>query len=378
MQGIVQTAIPPNLEKYTPEYRLDQFREERTPENLERLRLATINYCPAYPGQERAFTIDSRRWFNTVSNLLALGRTDIEHYLEMWPMLFLNPRGKRLCGYLRSRCDWPHEETSKNRCKHKYTNVEEAVCPLCGAVRWLCRQPAQANGRCNKHGARVPYGRTNGRTRDLPADRASLIAAAINSPRTRDTFLAIMRDPDPLSVLPQIGTLTTRYIEVISQMDKLDPEAIERAVRDNIQAIIRAGQEEDYREVVSLGLDLMNLIDVGKDNRGRWRELTDLSAHIARLAEVERKNLTERQQMITFQEMAALQQQTIEMVQNAIRLAAGWIYAELTNEHSRQALTAEVVRVRMSSALSTVMREKDQDTMRQVAARVIDGDDQPV
>lgn len=319
------------------DFTTDEMKLTDVPHWLSKLEESVKRNFTPHPNQENAYKKDLLRWFEYMRMFLELGRLDgARDIMTFFPKMF-NPKGKQICGSVRSRCVMAGKNDPEIKCTHKFA-AGEYICPNCDSPRSLCRKSAQSNGRCGKSGLIKGHGGDNPKGALSPTfidGRDSLVRGKIfadqliSQPELQRMYIEALADPDYISLQPEIALGAARRAELLSQLDALDPQQIESEVTGHVSAMRGAVDDKKMLTVFYHADQIETLLTRGKDNRERWREISNIANQMARLADTERKRLVEAKKAVSINKMVRLQQETIRAVRNAVISGSEVVYNEI-------------------------------------------------
>ncbi len=284
-----------------------------TSEQADRLESLTSDQFTPYPGQDIAFRTDMKRFFV----LLRMGiegnhETSVTDLLETYVGLFpFSGRAKERCGALRSTCIMSTENN-----EHRFESADQLICPVCGTPRALCHKAPRSNGRCGSHG-----GRAASSTR---MSRGMIYREHITDPESVRAMEQIEQDAEAISLIPEIGLLTTRVTNLIDQIEQgVDAKSMLKQLQDISKRANNALSRDDPEKALAEIERAIYLFD----NRGRadrlWSEVLETVKVLGTQTDRERKRIAMEKQMIPIERAIRLQDETVEQIQIALGRASG-------------------------------------------------------
>lgn len=287
------------------------------------------HYKPHHLIGDRVHRKDMKRWFEFLRYFVGAGRQDgALDIMWFYPHIF-NPSGKTRCGAMRSRCSKAgvrRKDTYDGTCMYKFQQ-DEMICPKCDTPRTLCRKRPASNGRCSRSGGSIGHGGDTAIGALSPSfidgrnqfNRPNIFAKQLeHRPQLQRMFIEAMQDPNYLSLEPEIALIAARRGELLSELDAMDPAAIEASVSAAVKQMRAAIAKDKYESVVFYATEIENLLEGGRDNRDRWREMNSLAGQMARLADTERKRIVEAKKSVTVEEMILLRNETVKAIRTAV------------------------------------------------------------
>jgi hypothetical protein len=318
------------LMRYSPNHKADILFNALAEEDQDTLHalvddaeLATARYMAPSPDQEKYFRQDLLRYFGYMRAFIDIKRNDgVVGLLKQFDMLF-RPAGKTICGGALKHC-W--NTVDGNQCKTPYGNVDVVLCPACSAPRRLCQRKPVYNSRCKGHGGHSPSGilfRDNKKKGRINIYERNL------SGKLQRLYIEAVTDPDYLSVAPEIGALSIRFAELLSELGESDYTVISTRMQQGLRSLRKAVDDKDGEKILVAADKITETLKDVSTDRKRWDEMGLLSGRLGRLAETERKRIVEAQQMITVTEMYTMQQDMLENIRDSSSAAALFIYEKI-------------------------------------------------
>lgn len=314
---------------------------EMLPSLLDDLEKTLKRFFTPDPNQTYAFGTDMKRWFQYMRGFVEIDRLDGAKDLMTFYWKIFHRDGKKICGAVRSRC--VKAGTVKGACMNKL-GKDHLVCSECGLARTFCRKKPMPNGRCGKMGGVIGHGGNKPKGALAPSfidgrhslSRGSMFAKQMKKkPNLQRMYLEALNDPDYLSLVPEIALLSARRGQLLAALDVLDPQEIESEVRAHVRDMVKAIGKDNFDDATFHAVKIENLLETGKDNRDRWREMNHIAGQMARISDVERKRIVEARRSVPIEEMINLQNETIKAVRNAINSGAEVLYNDIMREHSK-------------------------------------------
>ena len=174
---------------------------------------------------------------------------------------------------------------------------------LCGAKTKRgtpCKNPGMENGRCRLHGGLTPRGPES---KNWKHGRYSKFIPAL---MTQD-YWAALNDSEINALQDEIALVEARLggllMELHAEEGKIsDPERAEKLISEIEQAYI-----QDDTSVLGLAIEqLRDYLSAEAHAKKTWREIYGLIETRRRLADTERRRITEAQKMITAEQAGAL------------------------------------------------------------------------
>ena len=287
------------------------------------------NYVPI-PPEVNTHKKDMLRWFEYMRYFIEEGRLDGTTEMMWFYSHIFNPKGKTRCGAIRSRCSKAgvrRPEVHDGTCMFKFQSPEK-ICPTCDTPRTFCRRRPLSNGRCGRSGRSPGHGgdtrigamsATYIDGRNQLAGRQNIFAKQLEKrPNLQRLYLEAMGDLDYLSLEPEIALNAVRRAELLAALDDLDPVALEAGVKAAVNNMHKAMGKEKYDSVIFYAEEIEKLLEGGRDNRDRWREMNSLAGQMTRLAETERKRLVEARKSVSAEEMLLLRNETVKAIRTAV------------------------------------------------------------
>lgn len=299
------------------------------------------NYKPALTTSEKVHSTDMKRWFEFMRYFVNAGRLDGANETMWFYSHMFNPTGKTLCGAMRSRCTRSgvrRKEVHDGTCMYKFQK-DEKICPKCDAPRTFCRKKPRSNGRCGRSGRSMGHGGDAAMGamspsfidgRHILAGRRNIFAKQLeHRPNLQKMFIEALQDPDYLSLEPEIGLIAARRGELLAELDALDPLAVEASVSSAVKNMRAAIAKDKYETVIFYAQEIENLLEGGRDNRDRWREMNNLAGQMARLADTERKRIVEARKSVSIEEMILLKNETVKTIRTAVIDGSEILYRDI-------------------------------------------------
>jgi hypothetical protein len=289
------------------------------------------SYIPQ-PPEVNVHKKDMFRWFEFMRHFVEIGRLDGANDIMWFYSHMFNTDGKTRCGSIRSRCSQANDGT----CIYKYQK-DEYVCPKCDTARSFCRRRPGSNGRCTRtgrsrgHGGDMAIGALSPSHidgRDQLSRRNIFAKQLEHRPKLQRMFIEALQDPNYLSLEPEIALIAMRRGELLADLDELDPATIEAGVEAAVKGMRTAITKEKYDSAIYHAQEIEDLLQGGRDNRARWREMNSLAGQMAKLADTERKRIVEARKMVTVEEMLLLRNETVKVIRTAVIDGAETIYRD--------------------------------------------------
>jgi len=122
----------------------------------------------------------------------------------------------------------------------------------------------------------------------------------------RDRFVEAQRNPDLLSLSPDIYLLDARLEEVVSRSGQGESGKLWRQAKQAFDDFAKAQADKDREGAIVALTKLGSFLRTGLADYAAWDEVKDLWRHRARLVESERKRLIESQHMMAVDVMLVL------------------------------------------------------------------------
>lgn len=174
-----------------------------------------------------------------------------------------------------------------------------------------CQAYAMANGRCRMHGGSSKVGITSGRfehgrySKHLPTRLAARYEEAA-------------QDSELLNLRHDIALVESRLVDVLGRVDSGESGRLWRDLHASWNAFKRAralGKTDEMAEALALH---EQLISRGVSDYAAWHEVGDLLERKRKLAESERKRLTEMEQMMTAEQAMVLLSAVVDTVRRHV------------------------------------------------------------
>jgi hypothetical protein len=371
LEELINPYDPIIQAKHLSEVLFEDLSDETIHNLLDELETSTARYSRPDPQRFHSFKTDISRYFSNCHTFVDKDmRVAVMEYLKLFDKVFGEP--KKICGLPRFSC---HD----SNCLANIPEPDMAFCPECGNYRALCKNKPTRNGRCSRviiHGGMNISGPLNGMLKRENFGRVSIYEQSLSGELQR-MYVEAVTDRNYLSVAPEMGALSSRMGELMSQIGDTDYLNVAASARQAVRRMRKALAEEDYFSVVDAASELDDLMTGVADDKRRWDEIASLTGRIGRLSETERKRLIEEQKMITIQEMYLLQQETLGNIRDAVGIVASEIMKAIKGKRN---IKEKDVRQLFLSTLHGIMKGNisvdyylpsgsDEDTV------IIDGDD---
>lgn len=299
------------------------------------------SYKPAPAIGEKVHRKDMKRWFEFMRYFIEEGRLDGALDIMWFYSQIFNPNGKTRCGAMRSRCSRAgvrRAEVHDGTCMYKFQKGEK-ICPKCDMPRTFCRKKPRSNGRCGRSGRSMGHGGDSavgplnpafidGRSARL--GRRNIFAKQLeHRPNLQKMYIEALQDPDYLSLEPEISLIAARRGELLAELDAIDPAALEASVSAAVKNMHAASAKEKYDSVIFYAEEIEKMLEGGRDNRDRWREMNNLAGQMARLADTERKRIVEARKSVTIEEMILLKNETVKTIRTAVIDGSDILYRDI-------------------------------------------------
>jgi hypothetical protein len=312
--------------------------EYRTAKEHIKTYLKLLDTFVPFEPHKGALNTDRNNWESITLGLVAEEEWEgVLYHLELAPRIF-REAGKVSCGSPRRTCY--HSGTSPERpvsgCTYRFNNIEDVVCPLCGAFRRMCSKGVDlASGRCPSHLG--PRG-INALIPKASGGRGSIYHAALTNERLKDTLARLMSDEDNLSMNAEIGIIGMRISDLMKQADQVDAVAVRREITHSVRGMVARATEvdmalEDLEEAVSQGntrnigrlvtearaaqryfnkssASLLKMTDDLRMSEKVWQEIPKLASTIAELSRTEQKRRLDAQRTVSVENVEMLVKQT--------------------------------------------------------------------
>lgn len=211
---------------------------------------------------------------------------------------------------------------------------------ICGAKNRQggpCKKhPVPGRNRCNLHGGKSPRGMQHPRSKHLRYSKDIIgrqLAQKYEEART---------DPELLSLRDEIALSQARIGELLNSVEfgeSLKAWQELRSAYDEFVLAHRAGNNAEASQQLSR---IGQIITRGNNQHQTWEEIWDTSGHKRRLAETERKRMSNMQQMMTYE-------QAMNMLTFVVSIMRRRVYQQLDNNAAEELLAT------ISSDLSRYM-----------------------
>lgn len=226
----------------------------------------------------------------------------------------ITPWMPELCLFLRSTCP----------CGGKFP-AGSTVCAECGRIRLLCR--AQA-AHCRAHNRRQMAATTM-------TTRAQRYATAMSSDSRRAlSFLEMMMDENPLTVVPELNALAARQEQLMETLGGMTymPDVAKRIsnqldkLRLEIDSVRVGGDGEvslpDASHIVRQVEGIVDLIDQLRDDASIWREFKSNAQVMEKMIQGQNKHAIAQQEMLSREQFRREKAALIAAVREAVMVAA--------------------------------------------------------
>lgn len=156
--------------------------------------------------------------------------------------------------------------------------------------------------RCRKHGGASPAGIASP---NLTTGEHSRYLTVLSG-KMRERFEQVQKNPDLLSLSPDIYMLDARMEEVVARSGQGESGKLWRQAKQAFDEFATAQAAKDREGSIVALTKLGSYLRAGLADYQAWDEVKDLWRHRARLVESERKRLIESQQMMTIDVMLVL------------------------------------------------------------------------
>lgn len=281
---------------------------EHVRELLDELERVLVRFHMPLSTQAKAFERDREAFFWMMRSFLDEGRLDgVRDNMQFYWALF-DATGKTLCGALRSRCRYANQREFPDRnCMHRFAGDSDrsVICPKCGAVRMLCRQNPKPNGYCHFHG-----GRKSRRGGDEDGEELFLRGDTIYGRQLtgdlRKHFRAFQKDPNFLSVLPEMNLLRANIADYAGKLNEFDPDVIKGGLAKSLDRLQDALDDHDHTQAYDALAEANAWLTQAQEGGRAGDKMEDSIMKLVRAAEAERRRVVDAKQMIPRQEAAAL------------------------------------------------------------------------
>lgn len=360
---------------------------EAAPALVDNLEHALKEHFKPHPNQTQSYYKDMVRWFEFMRFFIEEGRLDGANDIMWFYGHLFNPTGKTRCGVMRSRCTQAKNLDGGDACTYKFQKGQ-MICPICDTPRTLCRVEAASNGRCIRkgkaggHGGNAPLGAMSPAFidgRDQLSRRNIFVRQLEHRPKLQRMFIEALQDPNFLSLEPEIALIAMRRGELLADLDELDPATIEAGVEAAVKNMRIAVTKNKYDSVIYYATEIETLLEGGRDNRARWREMNSLAGQMARLADTERKRIVEARKMVTIEEMLLLRNETVKVIRTAVIAGSEKLYRKILwaqdTDHMDN-ITADKIRQIMINEIAERLRPLEEAERAEVIEMVQDEQDE--
>lgn len=194
----------------------------------------------------------------------------------------LTPWMPELCLNLRTGCD----------CGGKM-DTGDIECPSCGRVRMMCRATVEG---CRAHSRARNATPTNRMT-----TRAERYALAMSSDSRRAmSFLGMMTDENPLTMVPEIGAIASRQEQLMEMLGGIGyAPAVAKQIGRLSDKLLDEIETQDLDAVAASVKTLLALIDQLKNDAVIWDQFNSNAALMNKMVESQNKHAVAQQEMIS-------------------------------------------------------------------------------
>lgn len=194
----------------------------------------------------------------------------------------LTPWMPELCLNLRTGCD----------CGGKM-DTGDIECPSCGRVRMMCRATVEG---CRAHSRARNATPTNRMT-----TRAERYALAMSSDSRRAiSFLEMMTDENPLTMVPEIGAIASRQEQLMEMLGGIGyAPAVAKQIGRLSDKLLDEIETQDLDAVAASVKTLLALIDQLKNDAVIWDQFNSNAALMNKMVESQNKHAVAQQEMIS-------------------------------------------------------------------------------
>lgn len=293
---------------------------------IDRVEASLKKYFMVYPGQENAFRTDVEVFGMFARHYAEHGDVaGMESLLSAFPDMF-NVNGKQKCAALRSRCKTAGHDT-KDKCTHRFYG-KETTCPDCGEPRAFCQNSPEANGRCRYHGGLLAP--VNEDALMLPGnDRGLIYQNAFNSEKLSARFKAALKDPNYLSLAPEIALIGSRIAGLIEEVEEIDYNSIRSKIESELRKMEKSVVKGQLDDASIHAQNIIRAMNEDAAYRKSWESIAGLTSILRGLTETDRKRIVDAQRIITIEEMLQLRNRTMNLLIEAIDRSSRFIAGDM-------------------------------------------------
>ncbi len=158
---------------------------------------------------------------------------------------------------------------------------------------------------CKMHGAKQSQGVSHPNTITAAGVRHGIFGDLM-PPELSEWFERAFTDPDLLNLTEDIATMRTRQAQLKAGFSTGETRADWKTAQDLTEKLFRAAQAGDTDAMNDLFPKLRRTMRVGRSDANAWKEIYDVTDHIRRLIDSERKRRHDMKLVVTAQQVRDL------------------------------------------------------------------------